>query len=255
MMNVQQLQQAARQAQDLCNRLIAQEQQNAAQLNQFGQGTFQNMSQLESNAARDLRQIQQLCAQIEQGLATAAQAGTFSAAGIAPLQPVSYTAPYGPVQGLNRPEISGGTLQQVMQADRNPFTGPWYRPTPASGVQSAGIQGGGVNTAAISQVLQADRQAGAQQSQPAGWYGSAAGQAGGQTWQAGSQGAQATGYSQAAPGVNQTAVQQVLQADRGQGEAENWQRQGQANQAGYTPGYYGQGTGVNQVMQAAQRAN
>lgn len=93
MMNVQQLQQAARQAQDLCNRLIAQEQQNAAQLNQFGQGTFQNMSQLESNAARELRQIQQLCAQIEQGLATAAQAGTFSAAGIAPMQPVSYTAP------------------------------------------------------------------------------------------------------------------------------------------------------------------
>ncbi|MDI3256593.1 MAG: hypothetical protein QJR01_02475 [Kyrpidia sp.] len=246
MMNVQQLQQAARQVQDLCSQLIAQEQQNASQLNQYGQATLQNMSQLESNAARQLRQIQQLCFQIEQGLSGMANQPTnVVGGGTAWVPSVSYTAPSGSAYGMNAPGISPGTLQQVMQADHNPWTGPWYRPATLPASQPAsqpagyeGQQGGGVNPAALGQVLRADRDPNQTPVRAVGWP------------------SPQTGWS-SAQGVNPSAVQQVLQADRGQGEGGPAQRQVQPPAStGYAQGYYGPGTaGINQVMQAAQPAH
>ncbi|MBX6396453.1 MAG: hypothetical protein IRY98_12295 [Alicyclobacillaceae bacterium] len=253
MMTIQQMQQAVRQCQDICNQLIAQEQRNASQLNQFNHGSLQNMSQVESGAAQQLRRLQQLCAQIEQNLNMLASSQPGIGAGAYAASPSAhYTTPYAPVySGGMAQGINPTAFQQVMQADRYSEAGPSQ---PAAGYSQPHAYGWhqipAVNQSAVQQVLQADRNQGESgPSNPTAGYGY-------------SHPTPAGSYS--APGVNASALQQVMRADHQQGQAGTTPSQpvgsvsASPQQAyGYTPHYYGQpvNTGaISQVMQAASRA-
>lgn len=204
-MTLQQMQQAVRQCQDICNQLIAQEQRNADQLNQFGQTSLQNISRAESNAVQQLKQIQQLCNQLEQNLNWIASQPQAAGAFMAP-PAVPYGVPYTPSYvGMTAPGIPPTTLQQVMRADHTQARPGAFQPSGTS-VQPAYAYGWHtvppVNQTALQQVLQADHnrsEAGNTPSQPAGAY----------------QPAQAAGFTQAAyrPPVNPAALNQVMQAD------------------------------------------
>jgi len=215
--------QDVQQIKSVCQQLMANERRNAQALSQ--QNGFTNMAQTETQAAMQLNQCLQICNRIEQELQ---QMSTQQ-------QSMQQSSPYGygfaqqnnQTMGLSMQQPQNQSpnpaLQQVMQADRQPYqnqysagqggmSGPQqytnsqqfspaqtqYAPSQMSQFQNIAPTSGYGNqaeygsqqTSNLSQVMQADRQS--QQSQPQSGYSNQAGYG-----------------NQGAPGLSQ-----VMQADR-----------------------------------------